>query len=423
MALVRCEIRAGADSIENGTCTSFYVPLPVTRARVAQMFPYEGSFHFRVKVSGKTIGVSHSDALWLDLTNDNDELPVFDEIKGETHVQALALRLPEVIFNLENEDHLETEINEDLSYLEVIGANMPLRAEERLPRQEFDKSRSSGSRSKGVSGTLSEMAGAAGKLFKKATDTVASSVNLEKAAGTAGSLWGTVTSGVSSIFGLSSSVASGEAAQSLSLLSGALNEPVDETLLQALWNVLQLSDHIQDVNGAAVAGQSDVNTGFLRVTPNWKVMGWQKDDPLSDLKTTGTLALRCMLHMGSRYVIQTQDMLTRNKINQKSKYPFAIVGVNITLLLADILQLKDCGFTRSSAPFWELFTDSTAFYELFSICFMFMDQLWIEQKAVRADFGKLIAHIKDIATKVLARGPKSLSEFRKYAVDEGLLNE
>ena len=106
----------------------------------------------------------------------------------------------------------------------------------------------------------------------------------------------------------------------------------------------------------------------------------------------------------------------RNKINQKSKYPFAIVGVNISLLLADILQIKDQAFeSNPNAPYWTLFNDPLAFYELFVICFTMMDQQWTKRNAVRSDFGRLTTSIKVMVTKVLSQGPTNLHDFQLLA--------
>lgn len=436
MALVYCEIRAGEDCIENGTLTSFYAPLPVTKAAVTQLFPFEGDYHFRVKVSGKYVGMSSSPSLWLDLTQDQQqEVPVFENLPGKgpvVYIQALVVNLHPVVLPVQDSDLAhpdELTAAEDEEYLERMSGNMPLGAAERLPRLQVDVrssgSSSSSSRGKGgVSGALSDMAGAAGKLLKKGLgSTTLSSVSDSLAAGgeklekSAGSLWGSVTSVAAGIFGGSgSSVLSDATVESLSLLSDALDERIekDDSLLLALWSILSLDSHI------AESGQE--SAGYARTSVGWKVMGWQKEDPLLDLKTTGTLAIRCMVHMGSRYTAQTQDMLARNKQNHKTKYPFAIVGVNITLLLVDVLNLKEHGFiAKTNGNYWELFEESTAFYDIFSVCFLYMDKLWTQHNAVRADFGKLTAHIKEAVTKVLLRGPKSLAQFRKAAADAGMV--
>ena len=108
--------------------------------------------------------------------------------------------------------------------------------------------------------------------------------------------------------------------------------------------------------------------------------------------------------------------------NLKSKYPFAIVGVNVTLLLADVLKLSNMGFLGIRATYWELFEDDEAYYEIFSYCFMAMDTIWRQRKAVRADFGKITGEIKEKMKVILSRGPKSIRDFKVVAIDEDFVS-
>jgi ELMO/CED-12 family len=47
-----------------------------------------------------------------------------------------------------------------------------------------------------------------------------------------------------------------------------------------------------------------------------------------------------------KYPLKAQAMLNANKLNTKTNYPFAIVGINITLLLAELLNLRDQRYER-----------------------------------------------------------------------------
>jgi hypothetical protein len=79
----------------------------------------------------------------------------------------------------------------------------------------------------------------------------------------------------------------------------------------------------------------------MRESVKWKEAGWQKADPTLDTKNTGMLALRCMRYLGQTYPDETQRMVTTQRENIKTHYPFAVVGINLTLLLVDILGIKD----------------------------------------------------------------------------------
>ncbi len=80
---------------------------------------------------------------------------------------------------------------------------------------------------------------------------------------------------------------------------------------------------------------------YARDSAVWKQAGWQKNDPVADLKTTGILAMQAMICLCETYPERAQKMIVSNKANTKNNYPFAIVGVNLTLMLAEQFALKD----------------------------------------------------------------------------------
>jgi hypothetical protein len=57
-------------------------------------------------------------------------------------------------------------------------------------------------------------------------------------------------------------------------------------------------------------------------------------------------------------------MIEKNKQNMKSNYPFAIVGVNLCLLLIDLLNLRDQKYLSAQAGYWEIFEDKSSFFEV-----------------------------------------------------------
>lgn len=48
-----------------------------------------------------------------------------------------------------------------------------------------------------------------------------------------------------------------------------------------------------------------------------------------------------MSYLAHTYPSKTQDMIKKNKANIKVNYPFAIVGINICLLLAEHLNIRN----------------------------------------------------------------------------------
>lgn len=114
------------------------------------------------------------------------------------------------------------------------------------------------------------------------------------------------------------------------------------------------------------------------------------------------------------------EMIERNKQNIKSNYPFAIVAVNITLLLSEILNLRDQQYLMMQTNYWELFEDRIAFYEVFCTCIIFVDNNWKQNNLTRSDFSKLIGETKSKVSSVLQRGPKSLVDFQTISLEVGL---
>jgi ELMO/CED-12 family len=91
------------------------------------------------------------------------------------------------------------------------------------------------------------------------------------------------------------------------------------------------------------------NEPFDRQSNRWKSAGFQKENPILDLKNTGVLALICMGYMAQKYCTETKNLLQKNEKNVSTNYPFAIVGVNICMLLIELLNLRDAKYLSTQA--------------------------------------------------------------------------
>lgn len=80
---------------------------------------------------------------------------------------------------------------------------------------------------------------------------------------------------------------------------------------------------------------------FERESPKWREAGWQKPNPVADLKTSGILGLKCMRYLGQHYPADTLRMVSSQKENIKSHYPFAVVGINMTLMLCEVIGIRE----------------------------------------------------------------------------------
>jgi hypothetical protein len=320
MPLINCELTGDYDAA--GTRCSFFLSLPVTLHKVNEMFPFEGSFHFRVQVPGKYAGVD-TDHLWLDFTKDNEgEIQHFMSADS-VNLQALILALPDDYVGDGDFDEYLNEVDNAISATE---------RQDRLPVDDKSKKKS-----------LKHAAAAKGKeILKSISHGVKASaqsvtnnsqnITLESVAKGASSFWSAVKQ---------------TASQLQSTLSN--NQPLSDISEE---NLAQLSEAVSvtfsDSNPAHVAALSDLwcslfpeQGKYQRHSPVWKEAGFQKPDPAVDLKASGLLALQSMTYLAHNYEDRSKRMLDDNRANTKGRYPFAIVGINITLLLAEVLNLRD----------------------------------------------------------------------------------
>lgn len=425
--LVRCVVHDTDLDCEEGTVCNFFVTRPLNVLSLASNFPYEGDFHFRYKMNREYLDKDcEFDTVWMDIVNEEEEIPMHRVSSNNNvftvDIQAVCLSLPlrdGCVFD----DFLDDSVAKSegqfdyIQYLQVLTENRYFQEQSRPTRRSIDPKllKSNDLSSILDSMSINDLGKGMKKMFKKTSSGIAHLSS--KTASNVVNIWDTVSSGVTNIFtGGGSSVLSDDSINHLSDLSEYLDNKyndqisLDRQLLEKLWNVTLGSKEQNNAHGV-----------YKRINDQWKQMGWQRNDPVQDLKATGTLSLRCMVYLGTNYKTRTQEMLRANRANVKTNYPFAIVGINMTLLLSDVLKLSKSAFLSERANYWELFEDADAFYEIFSFCFMYMDTIWRSRGATRPDFGKLTFELKESVTKVLKRGPKSVNEFKMIAVDENMI--
>ncbi len=318
---------------------SYFVSNPVTGDKLTQQFPLtlnnstsDGKdIHFRVKISGKSLGMGPVDYLWLDLPYFDDNLPLQDILGGQASIDILCL------FNHPDCDVL---IEPSYSNDDVISSvPSPSARDERafipLFKKRNDNNTSSGSNNSFEgSGETQQDYGATIQSVKKGAS------NLWKAVlSTAEKIQQTTLNNFSTTN--SSFSADGDNAnylvayENLSRISTLLST----TFADDLHNSILVKLYALQCLGAPAITVSNVES------VQWKTAGWQTSHPKADLKSSGLLALQAMTYFSERYPKLASDMINRNKANTKAQYPFAIVGVNLTLLLADILQIRNdrCG--------------------------------------------------------------------------------
>jgi hypothetical protein len=313
MLLVNCVIHG--DIPDAGSrCSFFIVSNPVTLSKIKENFPFEGEFHFRRKVKGFEIGFQdETEYFWFDLINDNEEIFIEDNSTA-LQLQVVPIRIPQNFVDVDYDSYLletASHINERLSFDK--------------PDEAFEDSFENPHRQKNNSKILiSNIAKSIAPQLQQ-LDNVKSGVT---------NIWKTVKAATLNNIPLQNKTVDlqAESLKNLTKLSSMLTTSFDysnsqhDSLIRKLWSVLFLEQ------------------SYEKVSMIWKQAGFQKEDPTADLKTSGVLSILSMTFLCENFVERSQKMLSNNKNNVKTSYPFAIVGVNITLLLADLFGLKDQKF-------------------------------------------------------------------------------
>ena len=176
---------------------------------------------------------------------------------------------------------------------------------------------------------------------------------------------------------------------------------------------------------------------FSQKNEQWRLIGFQGDDPISDLRGGGMLALDSILyHIENKqegrnilrkrmeeYLLYVDGMHSQSQTNQtyqnltttstqrsstgngkgslnKTKietmnndtpapqfFPFAAAGINLTRVLAEELHIVDvsgridpCAYNNlQKERFWHIFRETNLFYELYSWTFQVLDKVWEEE--------------------------------------------
>lgn len=424
---VECFLRHGSQSLleqgDGAPFCSFVISRPFKSQSILDGFPYEGAFfHFRVKLPGSALGFSDVDHVWVDMVSTIDEdidWGVVCEPLEVLEVQVLLLDVPwdtEVLF-MSHEQAL-ADLQETMLYLPSE------KREKRRAFQSQQQSTISGSTLATLFKRINKVVNQNNQETSPATQAEGPiKINLQQSVQSmqkgATSLWNILkVTAQQPGLGLGGSSDSSSntlpvARENLSELSQSLMTVYQEgckeheDVIRQLWKVTFLSDPVPTV-GASLD------------SPLWKSCGWQKTHPMHDLKSSGLLALECMIYFGEVYQQHAQSMIQRNKTNVKENYPYAIVCVNLTLLLADLFMLKNQGYANKHASYFNMFEEKEAFFEIFSSSLLHVDVIWTRKQAVRSQFGMIISEVKTLLQQILARNPSNIWHFRDIAKQEGM---
>jgi hypothetical protein len=401
---ITCSLRLKDEALSSPASLSFLLPCPARWQALHDAFPFQGRYHYRVLVhEAELTGArsAHSKSqVWLDLQEENTAIIPYFRAGEVVQLQALCL-----------DDEDDDAMDDDLVYSEYLSDVGEIIPAQRPQRFAVDSSSANDhAETNAFMKKLKARVKSGMKTLTREAQEMSSSSNitLKSVSQGATTVWNTLKASLG-VTAPNSSILSDTAEENLSHLSEDLassftdSNPDHMTALRELWTGIFPND-----------------AAFMRVSAKWKEAGFQTHDPVADLKTSGLLAVRAMAYMMKIHPLRSQDMLQRNKENTKLKYPFAIVGVNITLLLAEVLNLRDQKYLSAQANYWETFESPAAFFEIFSMVFVHIDIEWTSTKASRSDFAKIIGQAKLLVGTVLGKAPRSLSHFRSIAAEVGM---
>ncbi|CAM9989907.1 unnamed protein product [Pylaiella littoralis] len=162
-------------------------------------------------------------------------------------------------------------------------------------------------------------------------------------------------------------------------------------------------------------------------SPRWKEAGFQEANVAGDFRGTGVLALKGMVFFCQNYERKALALCRAQSEGNPSNYPWAVVANNLTLMLADVLELRANQFAGSRKGYWGVFDRRGAYFEaslcccVFCMAFRLLDHTWAERGATRSKFGQIIGHTKSVIEQLLEVNPPTLPAFMGQAEEMGML--
>eukprot|EP01043_Picozoa_sp_COSAG02_P034220 COSAG02_NODE_2382_length_8992_cov_5.447318_3_plen_572_part_00 len=188
--------------------------------------------------------------------------------------------------------------------------------------------------------------------------------------------------------------------------AGASFDPTDSAdvaLLRRFWAAGHTGELALD--GAAVPD-------FTAKGEAWKRWGFQRDDPGSDLRAAGRLALRQLVFFLEKHPHEATKMAAEQSRRDLlvSGYPWAAVGVNVTRLLLMLFDLAapmgmQTDWRLARRAYWHLIGDgpeSPPFCELYCLAFVVVDKEFNESNGTYLEFGKVMQRARTKLLHLLA---------------------
>jgi ELMO domain-containing protein len=165
---------------------------------------------------------------------------------------------------------------------------------------------------------------------------------------------------------------------------------------------------------------SGVQVPYQRIGKFWKYLGYQNENPASDIRGGGLLSLDNLIYLLSTHPKMAQRMLHRqsrdnlSSENQMESYPWAAVGINVTRYIATEFELIEPSGRLKTSNFspkttWAYLSQSEGFNRLYCLAFFLLNSLWHEMKATYMQFPQVLSAMKTEFSSFLMSS-SSLSE-------------
>lgn len=144
----------------------------------------------------------------------------------------------------------------------------------------------------------------------------------------------------------------------------------------------------------------------------WKSLGFQNEDPISDIRGGGALCLENMLYFLTKHPLKSRSMREHRSLSSVANYrwesfPWAAAGINVTQLVAvqfeaidSTGQQKSTNYSRKT--YWSFIRPNDGFNRVYILAFLLLDTLWNEMNASYMQFPDVLAGVKDELANLLA---------------------
>ncbi|CAD5221042.1 unnamed protein product [Bursaphelenchus xylophilus] len=125
-----------------------------------------------------------------------------------------------------------------------------------------------------------------------------------------------------------------------------------------------------------------------RYGKHWEKVGFQGEDPATDLRGAGLFGLCQLFYLVTEGIDKERLQRLKDFANEENNgFPLAVVGINFTFLLLN--RLRKGGFDGlNSDPLPYL-------NRLYRASFIEFERFWSEKKRSIADFGQILAQVKN----------------------------